>query len=289
MFSNIVNQNLLCIAIPSYNSGNALISVVQKILSEIKIAKCESKVSILVSFNGPDSVNKAILEKIRTETQIEIIINTHESNIGFDLNYLSLFENGCIYTWPLGDDDLICSGFLPELVSFIENNNNVDYIHVGGFLEGSELKKPVILKQDFLSFVQLTNFRSGGMAATVIKNSVVNSIDLSKFDYFYRHWIHLAVIISGRNKYVYAVFHKNGFNEIDDEKRWLKYPGQKRINSDLWLATYIVKLSDSDYLIQREIDNIIFRSIYLRIIKDLVRFRLNYNFSLFIKRKFLWR
>lgn len=113
---------LLSIYIPTHNRFEELNRLVDLLAAEIaENEHLRASVEVVISDNA-SLVNKDKLLKIlEAFTELNVSIYVNENNMGADRNMLCCFERTVgDYVWLLCDDDLIYSGSISDVLSYIE-------------------------------------------------------------------------------------------------------------------------------------------------------------------------
>jgi len=116
----VIKQNLVTLAIPTFNRGHRLARALQQILREINQYSLNGEINILISDNNSsDSTQEVCLkfEELFAISGINFKVFRNERNLGFSKNVLEAYfrANGS-YTLFLSDDDNLESGFLKQLL-----------------------------------------------------------------------------------------------------------------------------------------------------------------------------
>lgn len=115
-------NNLLTVAIPTYNRPKTLRRALNAILSQwderLEVLICDDSTS--------DDVEKVVTE-MRNKMPIRYIKNSE--NLGFNKNFLQCFkESSGKYILLMGDDDLIIN--LQHIINFLVENETLDWVFV---------------------------------------------------------------------------------------------------------------------------------------------------------------
>lgn len=127
-------EPILSICIPIYNRSSYLSRMLERFLEDKDLF--EEKVYLYISDNDSEediySIVKSYMEK-------GLVIHYHrnEENIGGDRNICACYHAGKgKYTWALGSDDILSSGFLRALLPILEEKTyglvNMDIMNGGG-------------------------------------------------------------------------------------------------------------------------------------------------------------
>jgi abequosyltransferase len=111
---------LLTIAIPTYNRARYLKELLSVLFDQMI---SEPRVELIISDNAsPDETPNVVAEFEQRGLRLRSIRN--EVNIGADANFLQCFEQARgRYVWIFGDDDVIVSGGIARVLSYLDNND----------------------------------------------------------------------------------------------------------------------------------------------------------------------
>jgi glycosyltransferase involved in cell wall biosynthesis len=111
-----MSKPILTIAIPTYNRAEKLIRILGLIQDEITKINLSKDIEILVSDNSGKKF-EGIHELI--EQPIKYIWNV--TNVGYDRNVINCVSNSSAkYVWLFGDDDILESGILGEVIEHLK-------------------------------------------------------------------------------------------------------------------------------------------------------------------------
>ncbi len=183
---------LLSICIPTHNRKDYLKQTIQSILSSIHAGNNQN-IEICISDNcSTDGTDRMINEIIATNPVSKIYYKRNDSNIGADLNYISVIKMASSeYCWFLGSDDIILpngiddvlkltaeSGFDIILFSRINCTKDMEIKETEHFLKLDENDKYDFNNQNDL-FRYLKNARSLGAFFSYLSSIVFKK---SKWD-----------------------------------------------------------------------------------------------------------
>jgi len=115
-------MNKLSICIPTYNREEYLVKLLDSIFSQIDNDN-KDLIQICISDNCSTDNTKKIIEEYMISTNIEVIFNINESNIGPDLNFLKVVEIATgDYCWLMGSDDFLKENALNLVISKLNNS-----------------------------------------------------------------------------------------------------------------------------------------------------------------------
>ena len=137
---------LLSICVPTYNRARLLRLLLQSLLPQVE--QFGGEVEIVVSDNcstdsTPEVINSLAKSKlIRCYRQSE--------NVGCTRNVLALTRHYAVgeFAWILGDDDMVVSGKLGEVVQAIRENQDLNYFFVNYFFKSIEDRDRIISESD---------------------------------------------------------------------------------------------------------------------------------------------
>ena len=127
IISNLSTKNskfLLSIVIPTFNRQNELIQLLDQLT--IELVGVQNEVEVLISNNNScDQTWRVLQEYMASKTdKLAIRCFTQASNIGAPMNLHFLIKHcRAKYTWAMGDDDLLVSGRLHEIVGLLHTNS----------------------------------------------------------------------------------------------------------------------------------------------------------------------
>ena len=117
-------NQILTIAIPTFNRSTRLEKSLNDLLSQIKKSGKRQYISVFVSDNGSSDNTYKIAEKQREiflNNNISFSINVFSENQGFDANVLCCYRNcSTDYIWFLSDDDNILDGSINVIIQNIK-------------------------------------------------------------------------------------------------------------------------------------------------------------------------
>jgi glycosyltransferase involved in cell wall biosynthesis len=115
----------LIIYIPTYNRLSKLDNCLKIISREIN--GYESRVKVFVSNNGSTDGTLEFLKNFNDEW---LVIQSHESNQEAFLNIINVYDLPIKgkFVWVIGDDDYLMPGSITELLFYIENCPDIDFI-----------------------------------------------------------------------------------------------------------------------------------------------------------------
>jgi abequosyltransferase len=121
---------LLSVCIPTYNRARFIGEALESVVSQYE-KSWDGKVEICVSDNASsdDTENKVL--SFRSKSSLPITYSKNENNQGFDRNLLKAVSlaHGR-YCWLLGDDDIIESGGISQVLGILEKEKNLSGISV---------------------------------------------------------------------------------------------------------------------------------------------------------------
>lgn len=113
----------LSIGIPTYNRGEKLDRLLSIIAKQIRDESLSEIVEIIVCDNCSQDETEEIVQKYFDSFKHLKYYRQH-SNIGFDLNVLSVYNHGTgDYMWLFSDDDIPSDGAIAKIVMALKNNH----------------------------------------------------------------------------------------------------------------------------------------------------------------------
>ena len=112
---------LLTIAIPSHNENTLLVeNAIDSIVSEPLFGK---DINLIISDNSCSNKTKLLYEsKYSSNNSIKYFNSNDYKTLDSNVNRAVQISNGK-YVWIFGDDDLLITGILEKIISFIKINN----------------------------------------------------------------------------------------------------------------------------------------------------------------------
>jgi glycosyltransferase involved in cell wall biosynthesis len=124
---------LLSICIPTYNRADLLKLALVSVSQQTK--GFDGLVEVIVSDNGSSDDTESVCKSILADMQwAKYHRNSH--NLGVTANILAtiLLSSGK-FCWIIGDDDMIVNGKLPEILTILKANQDLDYFFVNYFFK----------------------------------------------------------------------------------------------------------------------------------------------------------
>lgn len=111
---------ILSICIPTYNREQFLNQALESIINET-VCQNHENIEICISDNQSTDNTSKVIENWRLKSAIPIHVHYNETNLGADLNFLSVINMARgKYCWFLGSDDIIEPGSISYLLEQIE-------------------------------------------------------------------------------------------------------------------------------------------------------------------------
>lgn len=127
----------LAICIPTYNRSYHLENCLNSILNNGKII---SEIEISISDNNSTDETKTIIEKYKK--YFEINYNQNTKNIGVAKNILKSVEiSNSEFCWVIGDDDMLLSNAIEQVLELMKKYKNADYFYVNSYHFNSKILK----------------------------------------------------------------------------------------------------------------------------------------------------
>jgi glycosyltransferase involved in cell wall biosynthesis len=212
-------EKVLTIGIPTYNGALRISSTLDSMLAQVSEID-RALIEILVSDNCSTDGTYELVEGYKEKFPDLINVFRNESNVGYDRNVDLLFKRAkSQYVWAIGDDDIVNSSALVQIMQFLNSSGTrCDLIHVGGTSEEA-LQENKFCNQDGNEFLLSSSFRSGWLSSTIFKAAKWNSIDTTRF--FGTNWIHYEMVIQIAVDCYSFIFCKPMIVEDDQyEKTW---------------------------------------------------------------------
>ena len=121
-----MQNNLISIAIPSYNRPSELF----RLLSSIDSTQSEKLEIIICEDKSPnrDQINSEVMKFI-SQTNYKVKYFENEINLGYDKNLKELISKSSgNFIVFMGDDDTFLPCALDKLIEFLEQNNTIGYV-----------------------------------------------------------------------------------------------------------------------------------------------------------------
>ena len=140
------------IAIPTYNRGDLLIRLLDKINSEFP-----DEVQVFIRDNCSQDKTLALVEEwINLHPKRSVSINRNEENIGIDKNILSVIQD-CTTKWVkvFGDDDFFLPSLIPKITEFLISDYEektklvfFNYCEITPTLENQITERQILIHDD---------------------------------------------------------------------------------------------------------------------------------------------
>lgn len=170
-------KKLLSICIPTYNRAILLDLCLSKLKIEIK--GFENCIDIYVSDNCSIDNTVDVVESY-INSGLEINFNVHESNLGTELNFLSLFQKAnSKYFWLLSDDDFLLPNSLRNIIAVL-NSKEFGVVYVNQKWYESEvpninqLPLTTIEYYNPIKFVEKINYWVTFISGNIINKSILD-------------------------------------------------------------------------------------------------------------------
>ncbi len=187
--SKIMAQQLLTIAIPTYNRASFVEACLTQLLPQIK--PYEIEVEIIVSDNASTDNTAEVVNKF-TKNGYNIKYNRHSENLGMDGNFISVFENASgKYIWQLSDDDLAVNDAVRRVIEVLKSNEDIGVLYLNNLWFHSTVDyskfdtnapNNTIFYSNPLDYLRRVNYWVTFLSANIInKNLVEGKIDPYEF------------------------------------------------------------------------------------------------------------
>lgn len=202
---NIMSNSKITIGIPTYNRSLKLDRTLSLLYQFYNTEIQDGILEILVVDNCSTDGTKAILEKYSTQIK-NFKYFIQESNVGYDLNVLTVYQKGeSQYIWLFADDDIPISYALNEILDALENN--IIDILLFSFAQPKEnskkafnFEKPVHYIDKPKEIISLV-LQYPKISIYVLKKINFNNIDIVEINKFVGDgWMHLVLSFSILNK-----------------------------------------------------------------------------------------
>lgn len=120
---------LISFCIPTYNRRDYLKTTLSSIINEIESSNNIDRVQICISDNNSSDGTEEMINKILSETKVQILFSRNEVNIGFDKNILKVTSlSNAKYIWLFGSDDYLIEGSLSKMIDCINEDESDIYL-----------------------------------------------------------------------------------------------------------------------------------------------------------------
>lgn len=187
----------LSVAIPTYNGAKYIREALDSIITQLD--DIDEKIEIVISDNASTDNTYDIVKEYQKKYPHFITYYKNDENLGPDRNYdLAVRKAKGKFVWLFSDDDKIRDGGIKKALDVINK-----YPNIAAIFMNYESLLPLNCNQDCLcsngnDFFNKTSFKNGLVSSNIIKKSIWESIDTSK--YFYTNWIHFGVLIEALSK-----------------------------------------------------------------------------------------
>lgn len=186
------NNNIkLSIAFPTYNGALYIQEALDSIISQLD--DIDEEVEIVVSDNASTDNTCDIVKEYQKIYPNLITYYKNDENLGPDRNYdLAVRRAKGEFVWLFSDDDKIRDSGINKVINVINK-----YPNIAAIFMNYESITPLNCSQDCLclngnDFFYKTSFKNGLVSSNIIKKSIWENIETSK--YFYTNWIHFGVL-----------------------------------------------------------------------------------------------
>ncbi|MBZ9624561.1 glycosyltransferase family 2 protein [Clostridium sp. FP2] len=140
-----MKKPLITICIPTYNRAKLLEYMLKSILPQVREVK--DIVEIIISDNCSSDNTQSIVKGFQEKYKF-IRYNRNFKNIGACKNIELLTTKLATgeYSWVIGDDDMIVSGGIKEIIDIIQKNLELDYFFVNYFSKDISERNDIISK-----------------------------------------------------------------------------------------------------------------------------------------------
>ena len=189
---------LLTIAIPTYNRKNYLKRALDSIMFQY-----DERIEILVSDNASDDGTEQMIHK--SYPFIKYLRNN--KNVGASANFNNCYENASgKYVLLLGSDDVIISGAINVILSFLEKNSDTTlifmnhYFFVDEYIDDSHCQKIFLEKCDTFTttnkkaFIEITRNQLSYMSCLILLKSSFESVENPE-QYIWTRFLHTNIAL----------------------------------------------------------------------------------------------
>ena len=115
---------LLDILIPTFNRIEPLKKNIELLICYISKLNCKDRIGIIISDNFSSDSTLDVLNILKSNTDVKIIIYRQEENIGLERNAVfTLSKSNAKYVMFLGDDDFLHFNYLKKIIEHLESDN----------------------------------------------------------------------------------------------------------------------------------------------------------------------
>lgn len=115
---------LLDILIPTFNRIESLKKNIELLICYISKLDCKDRIGIIISDNFSSDSTLDVLNILKSNTDVKIIIYRQEENIGLERNAVfTLSKSNAKYVMFLGDDDFLHFDYLKKIIEHLESDN----------------------------------------------------------------------------------------------------------------------------------------------------------------------
>lgn len=120
----------LSICIPTYNRAECLANCLNSIF--LNLNNADTSVQVCVSDNGSTDDTERVVRD--AQKKIKIKYHKNNENIGIPRNFLNVVDMADgDFVWLLGDDDLLISSAIVDLLMLIDSRREVDFFYINSF------------------------------------------------------------------------------------------------------------------------------------------------------------
>lgn len=224
------NNIILSICIPTFNRADVLKYSLDQIVKATK--DYQDLIEINISDNNSTDDTEYIVNQYIDQPNLFYYKNS--VNIGFNLNIIKLIDYHATgkFCWIIGDDDFIDNESIPNVISVIQKNEDIDYIYTNYRLEyldsiiseieqGKRLNKNLLLteKKGFLCIfdeIIAKEYRTSNLLLTYISSSIFRTallksinkdkIENDNYSIFYNTFPHsyfLAIAMKSKKSFFF--------------------------------------------------------------------------------------
>ncbi|NLE04431.1 MAG: glycosyltransferase family 2 protein [Crenarchaeota archaeon] len=196
---------LLSICIPTYNRRTTLERLLGLIIEQLTDDIIQN-LEICISDNNSSDDTVEYIENLIDNYKGILKFSRNNQNYGATYNALKVYQMATgYYIWPMGDDDIIVDNAIPELLNFLSNNMDLDYIGMKCFDQNMKVIYYELLKSNevydqnqFINFIKNDKLQSFGfMGANIFKRKLIQE-EASLFEWTIirkNSWPHVYILL----------------------------------------------------------------------------------------------
>lgn len=218
---NTVQQSLLTIGIPAYNSESTIGKVLDSIISQIT-PEMDGNLNIVVSNNASTDKTKDIVDEYVKSNSFITLVNQKE-NIFYDRNVDSVIRNSnSKYVWCLSSNDYVLPGILSIVFSELKKLKNDIALGFCNFYnsitidnKNNEVSSVLPPGDDFFT---ITKFKGGLISSLLVNKDIWISSHMEI--YFDSLWIQFGYQLEAAHKYSSIIIHPYCVDGVENKSLW---------------------------------------------------------------------